>query len=137
MKRSTQNSRVKHEVQLNSRRNVVGVMGYPTQVKFEFRKYYGGRYVECGLTLHYIPNTNLEIESNAVWPESDNYDDSVIETIRDSCLRENFLGRFVIEEIMFHPVNSSLVGFKQATSQAINSIISLSRNDSDTFRVRS
>jgi hypothetical protein len=104
-------------------------MGYPTQVKLEFRRYCGGRYVECGITLHYIANKNLEIESKAVWPEYANYDDSIIETIRDFCLRENFLGHFVIEEIMFHPVSSSLVGFRQATVQAINSIISLSNND--------
>jgi hypothetical protein len=109
------------------------MMGIPAHVKFEYRTYHGGRYVGCGISLHYIPHyrpsTDLKVESKAVWPDGDNYDDLVIETIQKSCLENNFLGHFIVEEITFHPVNSSRVAFKKAAQQAINSIIALSKNE--------
>jgi hypothetical protein len=96
-----------------------------TKITVNFETYWGGRFVGCGLTLHFIPGSTLQIMSKAIYPEDGNYEYFVFETIKRTCEEKNFIGQFIVEKIDFHQANSSQRSFEKLAEQAVNAIYGL------------
>jgi hypothetical protein len=90
-------------------------------VSFEYSRHMGPRYVHGGVRLRFDSLRPYSFESRAQWPATDNYE-AQIRAVVESVLLERCgaLDRcqVVLEDIMWHDVDSCAVGFEKAARVA-------------------
>ncbi len=96
-----------------------------TRISINYQTYVGARYIGCGLTLHYLPDSELQVSCTAEFPVNDNYRINVCKAIEKTCQEKLFVGQFIVEEIDFHPIYSSQNAFENAAQQAVLAILGL------------
>lgn len=95
-------------------------------VGYEFKQAHGPRSVYAKVVLSASPADSYSFESEAIWPQSDNYEEAIRKGILDilSTIPDSELGiRIVLKEIGWHEVNSNEVGFYQAAKLAALGIL--------------
>ncbi len=97
------------------------------RLDLEFCEYQGGRYIQAGITLHYIPNAIFSYHSEVIWLDIDNYDSAVQKGIQEVINETNFVGEFILEKVKLHEVNSSFQAFYRVAREATFSIVRMSK----------
>lgn len=99
------------------------------RVFFRYWATTGPRVLQAGIELHSAPSDALILESNATWPEGDDYTQAVFEEIRRMVSQrttEPFGAKITIEQIEFHQVGSSERIFRIAAREAARSLFTTS-----------
>jgi hypothetical protein len=91
------------------------------EVRFEFRRFVSARFIHGGVRLRFEGNEPYRFTSSAQWPQSDNYERAIRETVED-VLRQRLGGlektRVTLLEVMWDEVNSCEVRFRRAARAA-------------------
>ena len=90
-------------------------------VGYEFNQAHGPRSVYAKVVLSASPADEYTFESEAIWPQSDNYEEAIRKGITDALNTntQSALGiKITLKEIGWHEVSSNEIGFYQAAKLA-------------------
>lgn len=111
------------------------------QVKKEFRRVTGGRCIYGAVFLEAAPYENFKFLSEVEWPDSCNYEMSVLDGLLDVLLIENYrpvLGlKIILKGIQWHEIDSVAYGYYMAAREAAYEIMNSGNKQGniDTFKV--
>lgn len=92
---------------------------------YEFNQYHGPRYVYAKVVLSASPADEYSFESEATWPQANNYEAAIRKGILDALapLPDSVGVKVILKDIGWHEISSNEVAYYQAAKIAMIGIL--------------